>query len=184
VPDGPEVQPVGNEQLRPPVHRREGADRPCGRTRHGSRVDTSRRGSDLLSVPPDAYVCAVNMTGPVPDRRDPRPARRTPLRIVTGLLLVCVQLVVAVSPIIDGRLGRGAGPHVESSGLNRHYTHEEATCPTCTAQSIHAPLVSPPALPRPAAVGHIAPAPWCVSACSTDVPSGYLSRAPPASPLS
>jgi hypothetical protein len=101
--------------------------------------------------------------------------------MLTASLLIFVQLVVALSPIIDGRLGQGAGMHVESSGQTRHYTHEEATCVTCAAQSIHAPAIVVPRLPRPLEAAIKVTGARADLAPSVDPDSGHHSRAPPAS---
>jgi hypothetical protein len=135
----------------------------------------------LASVWRDVYVSHVTMTGLVPDRRDLSSPRPSPLRRLTASLLILVQLVVALSPIIDGRLGQGAGMHVESTGLTRHYAHEEATCPTCAAQSIHAPAIVPPRLPRPLQTEAPVTRARNDLAPSVDLHPGHLSRAPPAS---
>jgi len=55
---------------------------------------------------------------------------------VIALFAMIAQLVVALSPLAEGRDGRMAS-HVESTGATGHYTHSEATCAACQARSIH-----------------------------------------------
>ena len=50
---------------------------------------------------------------------------------------MAVQLVVALAPLAEGREGRSMSAHVESSGTRGHYTHDDATCASCQARSIH-----------------------------------------------
>ena len=53
-----------------------------------------------------------------------------------ALLAMVAQLVVAISPLAEGRDGRMAS-HVEATGAQSHYTHNDATCAACQARSIH-----------------------------------------------
>ena len=64
-----------------------------------------------------------------------RPTRRHPLTLVIAFLALIAQVTVAMSPLAEGRPGMGA--HVESSGVKLHYAHNEATCASCQARSIH-----------------------------------------------
>lgn len=74
------------------------------------------------------------------------PARRSPLVLVIALLALIAQVTVAFSPLAEGR--RGMASHVENRGVKLHYAHDEATCASCQARSIHgtprAPTVAPP----------------------------------------
>ena len=68
--------------------------------------------------------------------------RRTPTLRSTWFTLIAVfamavQLVVALAPLAEGRDGRSMSAHVESSGTRGHYTHDDATCASCQARSIH-----------------------------------------------
>lgn len=58
------------------------------------------------------------------------------LSSLIALLAMTAQLVVAIAPLAEGRDGRMAS-HVESTGVQGHYTHNEATCAACQARSIH-----------------------------------------------
>ncbi len=55
---------------------------------------------------------------------------------LVALLATVAQLVVAISPLAEGRDGRMAS-HVEATGAQGHYTHNDATCAACQARSIH-----------------------------------------------
>ena len=59
-----------------------------------------------------------------------------------AMLAAVAQLAIAFLPVIEGRLGIGMGPHVESSAAGGHYAHDEARCPSCQAQAIHGVLPS------------------------------------------
>src|SRR5215468_6226703 len=73
-----------------------------------------------------------------------RPARRHPLTLIVAFLALIAQVAVALSPLAEGRRPEMAS-HVESGGVKLHYAHNEATCASCQARSIHG-------TPRPAAV--------------------------------
>ena|SRR5215831_18341549 len=74
-----------------------------------------------------------------------RPKRRRPLTLVIALVALIAQVAVALSPLAEGRRPEMAS-HVESGGVKLHYAHNEATCASCQARSIHG-------TPRPADVG-------------------------------
>jgi len=73
-----------------------------------------------------------------------RPRRRHPLTLVIAFLALIAQVTVAFSPLAEGRRP-GMASHVERGGVKLHYAHDEATCASCQARSIHG-------TPRPAAV--------------------------------
>lgn len=60
---------------------------------------------------------------------------------------MATQAVLAVVPLLEGRDGRLAS-HVESGGAKGHVSHNDATCASCQARSIHgtAPRAEPPTL--------------------------------------
>ena len=76
-------------------------------------------------------------------------ARRSPLTLVIALLALIAQVTVALSPLAEGRRP-GMASHVENRGVKLHYAHDEATCASCQARSIHgtprAPAVAPPVI--------------------------------------
>jgi hypothetical protein len=63
-----------------------------------------------------------------------------------AILAAAAQLAMAFLPVIEGRLGIGLGPHVESASAGGHYAHDEARCPSCQAQAIHGVLQPLPPL--------------------------------------
>ena len=96
-----------------------------------------------------------------------------------GVAIALAQLVLVFATATES-LRASASAHVEQSGTQRHFAHNEATCPVCTAQSMHARTVP---YPPPAAVvehrvaamiqrvdGRVASAPFTANG----------SRAPPA----
>lgn len=52
------------------------------------------------------------------------------------LIAIAAQIVVALSPLAEGR-DRRLVSHVESAGAKGHYAHNDATCASCQARSIH-----------------------------------------------
>jgi len=92
---------------------------------------------------------------------------------------MAAQLVLAVAPLMEGRDDRMAS-HVETSGAQTHYAHNDATCASCQARSIH----GTPPRPAPSFVGDGARAFAIVAsvdrAVSIDDHSPSNPRAPPA----
>lgn len=76
-----------------------------------------------------------------------RPTHRRSLTLVIAFLALIAQVAVALSPLVEGRRPEMAS-HVEAGGVKLHYAHNEATCASCQARSIHgtprAPSVAPP----------------------------------------
>jgi hypothetical protein len=64
------------------------------------------------------------------------PTRRHPLTLIIAFLALIAQVAVAFSPLAEGRRP-GMASHVESGGVKLHYAHDEATCASCQARSIH-----------------------------------------------
>jgi len=52
--------------------------------------------------------------------------------------LVAAQLVVALAPLMEGRFGADARPHVEADGTNAHHAHNAADCAACAARGLMA----------------------------------------------
>ena len=73
-----------------------------------------------------------------------RPKRHA-LTLVIAFVALIAQVAVALSPLAEGRRPEMAS-HVESGGVKLHYAHNEATCASCQARSIHG-------TPRPTDVG-------------------------------
>jgi len=74
--------------------------------------------------------------------------KRNPLTLVIAFLALIAQVTVALSPLAEGRRP-GMASHVESGGVKLHYAHDEATCASCQARSIHGtPRTADASLPR------------------------------------
>jgi hypothetical protein len=54
-----------------------------------------------------------------------------------AILATAAQLVVALLPLAEGRVARALSAHVEAGGTKGHIAHNEATCASCQARSIH-----------------------------------------------
>jgi hypothetical protein len=68
---------------------------------------------------------------------------------VVWIALVFVQVVMALTPLVEARGGAGASPHVEARGDARHYAHADANCAFCAVRTIHAAVaVTSPSVPR------------------------------------
>jgi hypothetical protein len=68
-------------------------------------------------------------------------------RSCVGLAIAIAQFVVVLATAAES-LRLSASAHVEQRGTQSHYAHNEATCPVCAAQSMHARVESyPPPLP-------------------------------------
>jgi hypothetical protein len=72
---------------------------------------------------------------PAPTSRAWRP--RSWLFTVIATLATAAQLVVALVPLAEGRVARTLSAHVEAGGTRIHVAHNEATCASCQARSIH-----------------------------------------------
>lgn len=94
--------------------------------------------------------------------------------------MLLLQLVVALTPLGEGREGRSMAAHVDASGPNTHYTHDPATCAACQARTLQGAMAwVPPVLPL-----DVRPESLAVAPAKLAVPAGpHLhpkSRAPPA----
>src|SRR4029077_2741895 len=65
-----------------------------------------------------------------------RPKRRHPLTLVIAFLALIAQVAVALSPLAEGRRP-GMASHVAGGGIRLAYAHNEASCASCQARSIH-----------------------------------------------
>jgi hypothetical protein len=52
--------------------------------------------------------------------------------------LLAAQLVLTFAPLIEGRFGADARPHVEAAGTNVHHAHNAADCAACAARGLQA----------------------------------------------
>ena len=67
--------------------------------------------------------------------------------LVIAFLALIAQVTVAFSPLAEGRRP-GMASHLERGGVKLHYAHDEATCASCQARSIHGtPRAADVALP-------------------------------------
>ena len=64
------------------------------------------------------------------------PSKRL-FRRAIGLAIAIAQLVVVIATATES-LHASASAHAERSGTHSHFAHNEATCPVCAAQSMHA----------------------------------------------
>jgi hypothetical protein len=69
--------------------------------------------------------------------RAPVNRRRNRLFAAFAILATAAQLVVAFLPLAEGRVARTLSAHVEAGGSKGHVAHNEATCASCQARSIH-----------------------------------------------
>jgi hypothetical protein len=107
-----------------------------------------------------------------------RHRRRRPLTLVIAFVALIAQVAVALSPLAEGRRPEMAS-HVESGGVKLHYAHNEATCASCQARSIHGtPRAAEPGLP-PSIVVSTAVAPAQIRVVAADRFSQDNPRAPP-----
>jgi hypothetical protein len=112
-------------------------------------------------------------------------SRRTPQRrsswlfTVLAVLAIAVQLVVALAPLGEGRVARALSAHVESGGATGHVAHNEATCASCQARSIHGTTPRHAfTLPESSRTASVAVA-GVVRAASTELHLQSNPRAPP-----
>jgi hypothetical protein len=68
-------------------------------------------------------------------------------RSAIALAVTIVHLVVVCATAAESWRAN-ASAHVEQGGTQRHFAHNDATCPLCTAQSMHARIEphAPPSL--------------------------------------
>lgn len=52
------------------------------------------------------------------------------------LLALITQFVLVLTPLIEGRDGPDARPHVEREGIQLHHAHDEAYCSACAARHL------------------------------------------------
>lgn len=69
-------------------------------------------------------------------------------RRLAALVVMVAQLALGLAVSAESWGGSDASPHVERHGTQLHHAHNEATCPACAAQSMHA-RVEPPLPPLP-----------------------------------
>ena len=62
-------------------------------------------------------------------------ARAKSLMRKAALLVAVAQMVVGAVPLLEVG-GRGAYSHVESTGVQLHYSHDDASCAACVTRQI------------------------------------------------
>lgn len=97
------------------------------------------------------------------------------------LLVMVGQLALLIAVGTEGMHGASAASHIERSGIDQHYAHNEATCIACTVLSLHARGESRAAV-LPAAFANHGDAPMArrVVVVVQRYPDNHPSRAPPA----
>ena len=116
----------------------------CNATRPVGQASAPRKRSAARQTFPAPAVrsASVSVSVAVVLRRMVAPtsrARRTRswLFSVIAILATAAQLVVALVPLAEGRVARTLSAHVEAGGTRIHVAHNEATCASCQARSIH-----------------------------------------------
>ena len=95
-------------------------------------------------------------------------------------LVFVAQLVLVLTPLIEGREGPDARAHVEEAGTRTHHAHDEADCSACTVRHL---LAASEVVPPGAAPSRIVGALTLVTeghSYSSGLRARTRSRAPPA----
>lgn len=88
------------------------------------------------------------------------------------------QLVMVLSGTIESWRGPDTSAHVEAHGTQLHHAHDEATCPACIVQALHAkPERAASPIPRRAL--SVAPRTAFVWSILTSTATTNSPRAPP-----
>jgi hypothetical protein len=59
-------------------------------------------------------------------------------RRLAALVVMVAQIALGLAYSAESWRGADASAHIERSGTQLHHAHNEATCPACAAQSLHA----------------------------------------------
>ena len=54
-----------------------------------------------------------------------------------AFFVLIMQVALALAPLGDARHGRSAAAHVERGHTATHYAHNDATCASCQARTLH-----------------------------------------------
>jgi hypothetical protein len=76
------------------------------------------------------------------------------VRLLGAILAIIGQVAFVAAASAEGWRGPDAKTHIEQHGTQLHYAHNEATCPGCIVQSLHA-RAEPPASPLPQGRGAV-----------------------------
>src|SRR5437867_3628769 len=96
-----------------------------------------------------------------------------------AIVAMAAQLAVAFSQLAEGREGRETASHVEAGGTATHYAHNEATCATCQARTLHGLAIRPSAPLLPVAIHAIASVTAAERIVTAELLSHNNPRAPP-----
>jgi hypothetical protein len=64
---------------------------------------------------------------------------------IGAVVALVAQVAVLFAPMSEAREGRSMAAHVELAGTATHYAHNDATCVTCQARTLHGIAVRVPA---------------------------------------
>ena len=95
-----------------------------------------------------------------------------------ALLAGLGQLVMVLAGTIESWRGPDASAHVETRGTQLHHAHDEASCPACIVQSLHA-RPERAAVPPPSRRLIVLPSATAIWSVPTGAAPTYTSRAPP-----
>ncbi len=101
--------------------------------------------------------------------------RTTLLALLAGL----GQMVMVLSGTIESWRGPDASAHVETRGTQLHHAHNEAFCPACVVQTLHAKPERPTS-PLPNRAPTVAPRVASIRSAPTGTVTTNSPRAPPA----
>jgi hypothetical protein len=73
------------------------------------------------------------------------------IRRLAALVVMVAQIALGLAYSAESWRGADASAHIERTGTQLHHAHNEATCPACAAQSLHALVAS---RTPPVSVGH------------------------------
>jgi hypothetical protein len=102
-------------------------------------------------------------------------SRTSLLALLAGL----GQLVMVLSGTIEAWRGPDAQAHVETRGTQLHHAHDEASCPACIVQALHA-KPERPASPMPSRAPSVVPRTTSTWSAPTRTVVTNAPRAPPA----
>jgi Protein of unknown function (DUF2946) len=76
------------------------------------------------------------------ERRYHRSGMRSVFRRLAALVVMVAQIALGLAYSAESWRGADASAHIERTGTQLHHAHNEATCPACAAQSLHALVAS------------------------------------------
>ena len=101
------------------------------------------------------------------------------VRRLLAAMVAALQLLLALSPLLDRDAGKSAVAHVEQQGVQLHWSHDSAECAGCVVRLIGAAPPAPP-VPELSAPAHASPEPVRLAIADDDAYlASHYSRAPP-----